>query len=399
MTKTQGGLCVGRIHLELVDIYQNQQRHFEDTSSMDLVSYARSRDELLERIVATLQTDSRVVAAWLSGSFGRGVEDAWSDLDLHVAVEDESLPAFLDERIALYRSIGEPILVQREKISNATPAGTFQLVMYPGPIEVDWNIGPVSQTGRPPETKIVFARREMAIQIPSPPSTEERRAQATDALAFFWAMTPIAIKYVGRGESRRASSQIDLLTGAFIWLWRLVERPDGPNPAAPFQNRSTEPELDAILPRLGWEITPGSALTVVQALCSEVERLHPSLEALGISPPRELVGEVATLANLARVAIQDGPSSAQRVFRQAEPIRRLSGRRFVSTESQIHQFPPHVFGQRLRQHAFQMVVVDTARGQVLVNAIGLIGAPHQAIGSQPCLQTPEWNSVPCAGRN
>jgi len=56
---------------------------------MNLASYTHTRDDLLERIVATLQADSRVVAAWLSGSFGRGVEDAWSDLDLHVAIEDE----------------------------------------------------------------------------------------------------------------------------------------------------------------------------------------------------------------------------------------------------------------------------------------------------------------------
>ncbi|MDQ3657032.1 MAG: hypothetical protein M3457_18410 [Chloroflexota bacterium] len=258
------------------------------------------------------------MAAWLSGSFGRGVEDAWSDLDLHVAVEDASLPAFLDERHSLYQRIGDPILVQREMASNAMATSRFQLVIYPGPIEVDWTIGPVSRAYRPPETKIIFSRRVIPIEIPSPPSTEERRAQATDTLAFFWAMTPIALKYVGRGESRRASSQIDLLTGAFIQLWRLVELPDGPNPAAPFQNRATEPELDAILPRLGWEITPDSALAVIQALCAETERLHPSLDALGVPPPRELVVEVATLANLARSAIREGPSSTQPVLRQAD---------------------------------------------------------------------------------
>lgn len=269
----------------------------------------------MERIVATLRADSRVVAAWLSGAHGRGVDDAWSDLDLHVAVEDAALSAFLDERPALYRSIGNPTLIQREMPSNAMPTSRFQLVMYPGPIEVDWTIGPVSRAARPPETRMLFARRSIPVEIPSPASTGERRAQAIDVLTFFWAMAPIAIKYAGRGESRQASSQIDLLTGAVIHLWRLAELPDGPNPAAPFQNRATEPELDAILPRLGWEITPDAALTVILALCAEVERRHPALAAMGAFPPHELVVEIASLAELARGAIRYGPTAPHRVFR------------------------------------------------------------------------------------
>jgi predicted nucleotidyltransferase len=282
---------------------------------MDLASYAHDRNVLLERIVGTLQTDSRVVAAWLSGSFGRGVEDAWSDLDLHVAVEDDALPAFLDERPALYRRVGTPTLVQREMPSNAMATSRFQLVLYPGPIEVDWTIGPVSQADRPPETRVLFARRAIPIEVPPPASPTERRAQAADALTFFWAMAPIAIKYVGRGETRRASSQIDLLTGAFIQLWRLVERPDGPNPTAPFQNRATEPGLDAILPRLEWEITPGAALAVILALCTATERLHPALEALGVRPPHDVAIEIAPLADLASGATRERSPSTHRVFR------------------------------------------------------------------------------------
>lgn len=282
---------------------------------MDLMSYARNRAELLERIARALQADSRVMAAWLSGSFGRGVEDAWSDLDLHVAVEDDALPEFLDQRFSLYRQVGEPTLIQGEMASNAMPESLFQLVMYPGPVEVDWTIGPVSQASRPPETTGLFSRRPIPVEIPEPASAEARRSMAVDGLTFFWAMAPIAVKYAGRGESRRASSQIDLLTGAFIQLWRLVERPDGPDPAAPFQNRATEPELDTILPRLGWTITPDAALDVIEALCVETERLHPSLDALGVQPPQALVAELAALVDLARRAIEELPSSTPRVFR------------------------------------------------------------------------------------
>lgn len=70
-----------------------------------------------------------------------------------------------------------------------------------------------------------------------------------------------------------------------------------------------------MLPRLGWHISPDAALTVVEALGAKTERLHPSLEALGVPAPPELVVEIAPLANLARRAIREGPASNRRIFR------------------------------------------------------------------------------------
>jgi predicted nucleotidyltransferase len=122
-----------------------------------LAGYGRRRDALLDRITAVLGADPRVRAAWLAGSFGRGQADAWSDLDLHVAVADAALPAFLVERPALYARVGRPILVQPEISSNSQPGGRFQLVLYDGPVEVDWNIGPLGQARRPIASRVLFA--------------------------------------------------------------------------------------------------------------------------------------------------------------------------------------------------------------------------------------------------
>ncbi|HEV2065959.1 MAG TPA: nucleotidyltransferase domain-containing protein, partial [Thermomicrobiales bacterium] len=63
-----------------------------------LVELARQRDDLLVRVEDALRSDERVVAAWLAGSFGRGTEDAWSDLDLHVVVRDDALAGWLGAR-------------------------------------------------------------------------------------------------------------------------------------------------------------------------------------------------------------------------------------------------------------------------------------------------------------
>ncbi|MBV9359233.1 MAG: hypothetical protein JO023_27300, partial [Chloroflexi bacterium] len=100
------------------------------------------RTALLRRIVRELETDERVGAVWLTGSIGRREDDAWSDLDLHVAVWDSYLEAFWAQRDGLYARVGRPVLIQREMPSNAQPGSHFQLVIFDGPLEVDWNVGP-----------------------------------------------------------------------------------------------------------------------------------------------------------------------------------------------------------------------------------------------------------------
>jgi hypothetical protein len=262
-----------------------------------------------------LDDDPRVLAAWLDGSFGRGVDDAWSDLDLHLVIEDEALDAFVGNRLELYRKIGDPLLIQKEMASPTQSRGLFQLVFYPGPVEVDWIIGPASTANRPQETRMLIARGPIPIVAPRPATGERRTRLAQDRLTFFWAMAPIAVKYAGRGDTRRAVTQIELLTGSFIVLWRLVHAPDGPDPTAPGQNRATEPDLDAILPRVGREIDLLSALEVIRQLCHEVCRLHDPLSELDATVSGQLTVEVEHLANVAEEAVRDPSSNGRRVYR------------------------------------------------------------------------------------
>jgi hypothetical protein len=46
---------------------------------------------MIERLRAVLTDDERIVAAWLSGSLGRGAADAWSDVDVTCVVEEDDL--------------------------------------------------------------------------------------------------------------------------------------------------------------------------------------------------------------------------------------------------------------------------------------------------------------------
>ena len=275
---------------------------------MNLEAYGRGRDALLARIRALLQADPRVDAAWLSGSFGRGEADAWSDLDLHVAVRDAELDAFLAERPALYARVGRPVLVQHEFAqSNSLPGARFQLVWFEGPYEVDWSIGPTGTARRAPASLLLFER------VPMPPlelpalTTEEWRERLERRLEFFWAMAPIAVKYAGRGDVSPTIRQIDLLSTALIQLWRLLREPDGPDPWQPnLTNRPLEDELDARLPRLGGTADPAENLRVIRALCAEAEQLHDQIAALGIAVPDAMPQQVQAISQIAEQALARG---------------------------------------------------------------------------------------------
>lgn len=55
---------------------------------------------------AAFESDQRVLAAWLEGSLGAGEGDAWSDVDLHLAVVDEAFDSFIEPVEALLGRIG-----------------------------------------------------------------------------------------------------------------------------------------------------------------------------------------------------------------------------------------------------------------------------------------------------
>src|SRR5205814_9337264 len=102
--------------------------------------------------------------------------DARSEFDVHVAVEDEELAGFWAARHELYAQMGRPLLIQPEMQSNAQPGAHFQLVVFDGPLEVDWNIGPLSQARRPATSHILVQRAEVAVMAQPPLSPAERLA-------------------------------------------------------------------------------------------------------------------------------------------------------------------------------------------------------------------------------
>lgn len=279
-------------------------------ANLALETVGIERDALLKKLTGALQTDGRVEAAWLSGSFGRQEADEWSDLDLHVLVKDDFFQEIVAQPAEVFEYAGKPLLVQWvDGNSWSMPGGRFWLVMYPGAIDVDWNIGPASQAARPVASLVLFDRFGVPVASEPPPASfEERRVAARSDVTFFWAMVPIAVKYAGRGHTRLAVGQTGLLQEAFTRLWRVLYRPEHLKAEPYHQNRRLEADLDARLPRFGAVITPESALAVIKEFCQEAERLNPALSELGVEVPTELIGEVKGLIALAELAAKIGGS-------------------------------------------------------------------------------------------
>ncbi|MCC6457028.1 MAG: nucleotidyltransferase domain-containing protein [Caldilineaceae bacterium] len=277
-----------------------------------LAQLGEERNRLLSRVQQVLEADGRVTAAWLSGSYGRGEADAWSDLDLHVAVVDEHFEAFIAEHQTLFANCGQQLhVISHGILSWSMPNGRFWLVQYaPYMLEVDWNIGPTAATTRPEASYMLFDRVGIPITAPLPPVGDDfRRAEAKNQLDFFWAMAPIAIKFAGRGHTRLAVKQVDYLEGAFVKLWRALWRPELLQKDAYHQNRPLEAELDARLPRFGPTIDPLVALHVIRAHCDEVASWHPALAALGVSVHDGVVREVVALTEVAEKSARLGGSN------------------------------------------------------------------------------------------
>jgi len=103
-------------------------------------SYLQAREALLAHITITLKQDQRFIAAWLAGSYARGEQQWFSDLDLHVVVAEEySAPLCAQpwsagakttpERLALFTQFGEPAVIY-EVHANNLRGGTFTYVLY-----------------------------------------------------------------------------------------------------------------------------------------------------------------------------------------------------------------------------------------------------------------------------
>jgi predicted nucleotidyltransferase len=182
------------------------------TMNASLKDYLRSRNVLITSLVTELSNDERILAAWLTGSYGRNEADAVSDLDLTVVIaephheilcvrQEQVSHKTTRERLELFRRFGEPTVIH-ENNNNAPEPGTFTFVMYAkSALMIDWVLIPVANAERPTHSVLLFDKGNLPVAAPPVPEEREESKKAIAKLwSFFWMMTAVTIKYIVRGD-------------------------------------------------------------------------------------------------------------------------------------------------------------------------------------------------------
>jgi hypothetical protein len=264
--------------------------------SQSIESYRELRATLLARITATLSTDERFVAAWLTGSLSRNDADSLSDIDLRLVVADQYSPVVCKrleqvsaqtspERYALFGQFGKPALIH-ENNNNAPQGGTFTGVLYSeSALVVDWTLIRHLNAARPAQARLLFEKIPIPLTPPpEPEDLEESRKAVAEQWAFFWMMTAVTIKYIHRDD------------GVFVaeWLEHL---------------QSLIHDIERRLNRELWRYTRGSftklqstrekQLESIRELCDRMKGLKARVAEFTGSEPAMPLTEIEILLSLA----------------------------------------------------------------------------------------------------
>ncbi len=179
--------------------------------------YALHRDTLFSRLVPFLQGDERFVAAWLTGSFGRGLEDNLSDFDLRIVVADAYVNSLCscvsnpaanvtsEERLTIYKQFGNPlVLAEVPSWDSDGKGGCFNQTVYrETAVTVDWVFIPQASARIPSEEcRLLFDKVGLPMRPPLvAENLAERVTQVSLEIGSFWFMTNIAIKYLLRDNT------------------------------------------------------------------------------------------------------------------------------------------------------------------------------------------------------
>ena len=260
----------------------------------------RERADLLRRIDDIIRSDSRVRAAWVTGSAARGEDDALSDIDLLIVVADNAIDDFIENRKTHAARPGSPVL-SMDNFANAPIGGAYLLALYEGragPQHVDWFWQPESEARRPDQAHTLFDRAELRREAsrcgtpqrprglplgPNPSLT----ALLEHKIAFFWAMSAIVAKYI----ARRNGGTVARMTGVVARTLTEAAALCG-NTVAPLEGHEVmAASLEAA--------TAEAQLQVLRELARHADALGGQLAAHGVTVPTEAVRQIYQFFDLA----------------------------------------------------------------------------------------------------
>ncbi|MBK8902190.1 MAG: nucleotidyltransferase domain-containing protein [Anaerolineaceae bacterium] len=243
------------------------------------------REALLARIEVALHQDARIVAAWLTGSYGRKSTDPFSDIDISVVVAEPFAARLCDrpwqvagqttlERLEFVSQFGQPGIIH-ENHNNAPRVGSFTVVIYADSLqEVDWIFLPQGAAERPFHSQLLFDKVDIPVSLPPSKDADVDLAEKlTEVVAFFWMMAFVSGKFIGRKQSLAINEQVNELVKILDYVAKLVgaERPSLPLPLF---------------------VDEESQKTAVRQLCQEMQRLAGAVQEAGARFPEHAIDTV-----------------------------------------------------------------------------------------------------------
>jgi predicted nucleotidyltransferase len=266
--------------------------------SNDLKSYRQSREALLAQIIQELSDDERLLAAWLTGSYGRNDADDVSDLDIKIVVAEpysEILCARQEQvshkttegRLALFSRFGKPAVIH-ENNHNAPENGTFTFVLYSeSALMIDWVLMSQINAERPFQSVPLFDRGNIPVSSPpAPEELEDSKKTAAEIWAFFWMMTAVTTKYIIRGDLVFVQNWLEQLHGLVREIERRINR-------LTWQEIYTRGSVSQLQP------TREKQIESLRQLCERMQELRPKVVNFTESELLMPLEEIETLLSLA----------------------------------------------------------------------------------------------------
>lgn len=212
----------------------------------------------VDRFVAACQADRRVVAAFLGGSYAKGLADAYSDLDLTLITTDAAYDDFCATREAFVRSLGDLVFLEDFGRTNLV------FLIYSDDTEAELWFGSESHLEHIHAGQYHVLLDKTGIMagadFPEPEvDPSEQRETLRQQIVWFWHDLSHFITAMRRGQLWWAHGQIEVLRACCVNLARL-------------RQSFSDPEVGSDTYYKLQNAVPAEQLAPLEATCCPLER-------------------------------------------------------------------------------------------------------------------------------
>ena len=174
----------------------------------------------VNRFMQACQTDERVVAAFLGGSYAKGKADQFSDIDLCVITTDTASEDFFNQRESFLRSLGELVFFENFGIPNIV------FFIFADGTEGELNFGSeghLDQIHSGPFRVLLDKKGILGEAVFSEETADAARQmeELRHNIDWFWHELSHFITAIGRGQLWWARGQLEALRAKCVNLARL----------------------------------------------------------------------------------------------------------------------------------------------------------------------------------